>query len=177
MDEPDPTKLDSDDPGARIIAFDTNDNEGAGDSVIARLEFLAETDDEISFLDLLGELDYEWLSANDFIRAMKAALKIGAYPTARAISVEASNRYPTHAEIQKYACALAPPKVISGPPANLIAPQVIKNNWNWLRVHGSAYRGKWVALRSGELLGAADSLKDLTKDFGDGENVFLTIAY
>lgn len=177
MNEPNPVKLDSEDKRTPAVTIDPNDGESDGDSIVARLEALAETDDEISFLDLLGELDYEWLSAADFVRVMKAALKAGAYPAARAISVEASNRYPAHTEIHKYASALAPPKVISGAPADPVTAQAIKNNWDWLRTNGVAYRGKWVALRSGELLGMADSLKDLTEDLGDSKDVFLTIAY
>lgn len=177
MNEPDPVKFDSEDKVAPIVAFDPNGDEGNDDSIIARLEVLAETDDEVSFLDLLEELDYEWLSATDFVRAMKAALKAGAYPAARALSVAASNRYPTHTEIQKYVCALAPPTVMSGIPADPVTAQAIKNNWDWLRANGIAYRGKWVALRSGELLGVADSLKEMTKDLGDSKDVFLTIAY
>jgi len=152
-------------------------SEGQRESAIARLEAAAEAGDGISFLNLLEELGYETLSSDDFIRVMKAALEAGAYPAARARSVKASNRYPTHAEIQKYAYVLARPKVVSSTPADPIVAEAIKNDWNWLRANGAAYRGKWVALRNGQLLGAADSLKDLTKDLDDRKDVFLTIAY
>lgn len=180
MSEPNPIKLESGDKGHQVfsiaheVAVAGEDN---SDSILARLETVAKAGDEISFLNLLEELDYESLSSDDFIRVMKAALEAGAYPAARALSVKASNRYPIHAEIQKYAYVLAPPKVLSSAPADPIVAEAIKNDWNWLRANGAAYRGKWVALRNGELLGAADSLKELTKDLDDRKDVFLTIAY
>jgi hypothetical protein len=180
MSEPDPIKPESGDKGCQVFSTAPDvavAGENNGDSILARLETAAEAGDGISFLNLLEELDYETLSSDDFIRVMKAALRVGAYPAARALSVEASNRYPTDAEIQKYAYVLAPPRVISSTPADPIVAEAIKNDWNWLRANGAAYRGKWVALRNGEFLGAADSLKDLTKDLDDRKNVFLTIAY
>ncbi|MGH9843689.1 MAG: hypothetical protein ACREEM_33555 [Blastocatellia bacterium] len=180
MGEPQTASFNSEDQTHGIFAVDsasTGIGEGTCHSISALLKTTVEAGDEVAFHRLLETLDYSSLSAEDFILAIKAALEIGAYPASRSLSVKASNRFPAHAEIQKYAHVLAPPRVISSIPATKVSSETIKNNWNWLGTHGAAFRGKWVALRNGEFVGAADSLKDLTKELDDRKDVFLTIAY
>jgi hypothetical protein len=49
-------------------------------------------------------------------------------------------------------------------------------NRKWLEAHASEYKGRWVAIRKGELLGVADSLPELTANLRNTTDVLLTIA-
>jgi hypothetical protein len=46
----------------------------------------------------------------------------------------------------------------------------------WFREHASQYRGQWVAVREGKLLGAAESLEDLKTVIGQGEDAVSTVV-
>jgi hypothetical protein len=43
----------------------------------------------------------------------------------------------------------------------------------WLDAHWHEYRGRWVAIRNGEFLGAATVLDDLVAQIGDIKGVML----
>jgi hypothetical protein len=100
-------------------------------------------------------------------------LEAGAYLAARRIAALGTDRYPGDLELEKYARALAPPRVISGalPPDGSVAA-----NQQWLRAHTGEYSGKWVAVKNGQLLGAADSLQQLVEQVGNVDGVLLAAA-
>ena len=90
---------------------------------------------------------------------------------ARELSAEGVRRYPHNSELQKYARALAPPKVVR---SDLAPTLSIRANRNWLKEHVQSYKGRWVALRNGELQGMANSLDDLVEQLGDTKGMLLT---
>jgi hypothetical protein len=140
---------------------------------LSGLRAAADTGDEQSFLAALGTVEWAEMIAVDFLLATRLALKAGAYLAARMISARGLERYPEDSELQKFARALAPPRVISAavPPDPAVAA-----NQEWLRAHGAEHSGKWVAVKNGELLGSADSLKQLVEQVGDTNGVLLTAA-
>lgn len=109
----------------------------------------------------------------DFVRAVHLALKAGAYLAACRISAEGAKHHPEDSEVQKQARVLAPPTVISG---RIPPDPARKANRRWLEAHGNEYRGQWVAVRDGELLGAAKSPEELVEQVGDTKDVMLTRA-
>lgn len=140
------------------------------------MESAAETGDERAFLDALKEVSWQGRPATDFIRAVHLALEAGAHLAARKLSAEGAEFHPNDSELQKYARVLAPPKVISTD----VPPNPSQGtNLEWLKAHGEQYRGKWVAVKDGQLLGSADSLKELTAQVGDtkGKGILVTTAY
>jgi len=108
-----------------------------------------------------------------FIRKIKDALKCGDITHARHLAMEGAQRYKKRYELQEYARLLAPPRIIDN---NVPANSSIRANHIWLKAHRQQYQGNWVALRSGELIGVADSLEILVKDIGYTKNVLLTKA-
>ena len=80
---------------------------------------------------------------------------------------------PAHAELHTYARVLAPPttRVVPVSPASRAS---VKANGAWLKAHRTAYRGRWVALRDGAFVRAADSFEDLVADLGDTTGLLLT---
>jgi len=113
-------------------------------------------------------------SPEDFIRAMRSALERGDYGTAQQLSTQAVEHYPDHKELLKYAYVLAPPKVTvdKRPP-----DRDTEVNQDWVRENRTQYRGRWVALRNGQLLASARKIDELVDQLSDTKGVFLTGIY
>lgn len=141
---------------------------------MARLEDAAKAKDEHAFLEAFKDIEWRNRPPTDFIRAARLALKAGVYAAAYQVSAEGAKYHPDDPEIQKYARVLAPPKVVS----NTVSPDsTLKANREWLEAHEGEYRGQWVAIRDGELLGTANSLKELSRQVGNVKDALLTRAY
>lgn len=147
--------------------------ENQSGSVMDHLEAAAEVGDEYAFVSTYALLDEEELSAADFVRLIRLALKAGAHGKARSIIFRGAELHPSDAELQKYAYVFAPPKEIRRTPAH---PHTKANN-QWMRERGREYRGKWVALRDGELLGAYASREELIASLDNNTDVVLAWAY
>jgi hypothetical protein len=140
----------------------------AGDG-LARLKTAAETGDGYAFLVAWRAIDWRTRSAEDFVRAVRWALAVGAHREARRLAVEGAERYPDHAELCKAARVLDPPYVVRRAPSD----PGIQADMAWLDAHWHEYRGRWVAIRNGEFLGAATVLDDLVAQIGDIKGVML----
>lgn len=146
-------------------------------SVIARLEEAAEAGNPDDFVTALRDLEDEDLSAAEFVHLIKLALEAGAYSAARQLSSRGASLHPSDAELQKCARVLAPPITFPGRPASPESVKEMQQNRSWMKANGASYRGKWVVLRHGELLGVGDSLAEAKKDLPDMRDVFVAIAY
>jgi hypothetical protein len=146
----------------------------SSDVEMARLQAAAQAKDEQAFLAARHAIDWSARPPDDFIRAVRLALMAGAYLAARNLATEGAAQHPAHAEMQKVARVLAPPKAArSTMPPN----PGLRANSDWLRAHADEYRGQWVAVRDGHLLGSAPSLKELKRAVGDTHGVLLTTVY
>jgi hypothetical protein len=141
------------------------------DFLMALLEEVAEVEDEATFISIGKAIDWSDRSEEDFVRGIKLALKAGAFLFARELSSEGAKRYPEHRELQKSARVLAPPKVIR---SDLPSAPSVKANREWLKEHAKDYRGRWVALRNGGLVGVASSFDELVEQVGDTQGILLT---
>lgn len=138
-----------------------------------RLEAAAHDGNETEFIAAAKTIDWEDCTAEEYIKAVKLALSAAAYLKARLLATDGAKRYNDDAELQKYAHVLAPPKVL---PNHTLADPTIRKNRDWLMEHGDEYPGQWVALRGGEFLGAAPTLKELIQKIGDprGKKILVT---
>jgi hypothetical protein len=146
----------------------------AEDDAMARMESAAAAGDERAFLAAKDAMDWEARPAADFLRAVQLALSAGAHMAARNLAAQGAARHPNDANLQKYARILAPPRVLrsDAPPH-----PGLRANRDWLMTCGDKYRGQWVALHQGALLGAADSLAALKELIGDTSNILLTKVF
>lgn len=142
--------------------------------LMSQLEKMAEAGDKSAFLETLEEIEWSDRSSTDFVHAIRLALKVGAHKVARQLSAEGANLYPGSSELSKYDRVLAPPKVVS---KNARPDPSRKANREWLKKYGSGYGGQWVAIRNGELLDTAKSLKELVEQVGGTEGMLLTRVY
>lgn len=140
--------------------------------VMARLEEAANKD-ERTFINTLQAIKWEGRRPEEFVRAIKLALRVGAPTAAQYIYSEGVRFYADSPAIQKYARLFAPPRAQT---KTLPPNPTLKANREWLKSHRSEYRGQWVAVRNGELLAAAVSLEELIGQVGDTANVLLTRA-
>jgi len=144
------------------------------EQLIEQLGMAAKSGDERTFLNLLKGTNWNSLSVETYIKIIKLSFEVGAILAARNVSERGLACYPDDAEIKKYAHILAPPKVTAN---NLPMNPGIKANRNWLRANSDDYRGRWVALRDGELLESAESLEEVMNKLPDTENVMFTPIY
>ena len=140
---------------------------------LSRLEDAAEAHDRGAFLEALQDIEWRDRPPMDFTRAIQLAFRVGAHLAARQISAEGARHHAEDAEIQKYARVLAPPRVIS---KSVPSDPARKANREWLTAHSGEYKGQWVAIRNGELFGAANSLKELVESIGSTKGILLARA-
>src|SRR5687767_14474298 len=100
-----------------------------------RLEAAAEAStvyDVAPFGAAYEAIEWNERTADDYARAIHLALGAGAgaHPIVRKLAMEGAERYPAHAELQKAAYILAPPKVIS---STLPRDPSAKSDMAWLK--------------------------------------------
>ncbi len=143
------------------------------DEVLAGLIAAADAKDDLAFLTAYEQITWANQPAEKFVQAVHLALAAGAHLLARDLSQEGAERYPDHPELAKMAHILAPPVVrtVATPPNT-----TWKADREWLKAHWREYRGKWVALLNGTLLGEAASLDALIDQIGStkGTDILVT---
>ena len=144
------------------------------DPMMSQLESAAQKGDERAFVVTQRHIDWQRRSPEDFIRAIQFALAAGAHLAARNLSALGAARFPNREDLQKYARVLAPPKVTRRNPASDLG---WKANRDWLTTNSDEYQGRWVALRNGELVGSADTLKALSGKLSETRDLLLTKVY
>jgi hypothetical protein len=151
----------------------TLEQTSSADPEMAALEAAAYAKDERAYLRARKAIDWSKRPPTDFVRAVDLAFLAGAYMAARNLSREGAELYPDHAELQKMAYVLAPPQVIAG---NTGPHPDIEANRQWLKANWNQYRGHWVALKDGQLLGVADSLDALVEQIGEIRNTGILVT-
>ncbi len=146
------------------------------DREMAQLERAVLLEDTDGFAQLVADMDWQIRSADDFLKAIELALRVGAHLTARKLTLDGASRFPQDVEIMKHAKILAPVKTIqSNAPAD---PGVAKNN-QWLKEHRDEYQGMWVALRDGNMLAFGRTMQDVKNQVGSLKNsrILVTKVY
>lgn len=106
-----------------------------------------------------------------FAARVRTAMSVGDIELARRLAAEGHACFPANTVLQNLDSALARPRIKqTGRPAN----QGITKSQSWLREHAEQYRGQWVALRDGELLGSASELSELRNAVPASSDLFVT---
>ncbi|MCL5998848.1 MAG: hypothetical protein M1546_22735 [Chloroflexi bacterium] len=149
------------------------------DDVMNRLEESVNAGDESAFIRIYQGVQWHDQPANNYVSAIQLAVKVGAYAVAREIAQHGAERYPNHAELRRYAHVLAPGKIIQETPTKAETNINLKANRAWIRDNGSRYRGQYVALKNGQLLASAPSMRVLVEQLGESRepNILLTRVF
>jgi len=144
------------------------------DILMAQLAAAAEAGDEQMFVAVYQLIDWSQRTAEAFTRAIQWALAAGAHYAARTLAATAAQQHPKSTELQKYNRILSPPKTLQ---SNLPPDASIRTNHEWLRTNREQYSGRWVALHSGQLVAAANSLQELTEQLGTAPEILFTKVF
>jgi hypothetical protein len=126
-----------------------------------------------SFLAATEAVDWNRRPTGDFVRTVEQALSLGAFDLAGRLALEGDRLHRDHSlnsRLSRLAYILAPSRVLR---TDLPSDPGIKLNREWLKKHAAAYRHRWVAIRNGELLGHADSIRELISRVSDRRGALL----
>jgi hypothetical protein len=140
---------------------------------ILLLEESARAADRRAFAALAEAIDWSARRPDDLTTAIDLALSLEMASLAIELAQLGGRLFPDHARVQRAAQVLAHPVVRAVRPARA---KELGASRAWLREHASEYRGQWVAVRQGQLLGAAPSLETLRPLIGEGEEAASTLV-
>ena len=154
----------------------SKDKPDAGTDRLARLEVASATGDEEQFVEACHTVNWALEPAQSYARAVRMALAAGAHSIARKLASEGAERFPDHGELQKMASILAEPSVRR---SSRSVDSGLTANRDWLKSQRSIYKGRWVALQNGQLLGVAATLEQLIEQVGEIKNrkILVTQVY
>jgi hypothetical protein len=139
----------------------------------ALLEEIVQGGNYQQFVSLIETIDWSSRRPDELTKAIDLALSLEMTKLARKLAQLGGRLFPDHERIQQAAKVLSPPvisRVYSSQTKGLEASMA------WFDNHADQYRGQWVAVREGQLLGVANSLAELTPLIGEGEDAVSTIV-
>lgn len=113
------------------------------------------------------------LSSTNFLSAIHTALSTGDTLTARTLAADAHRLHPDDHDLARYWRVLALPVATAVTQPN--RPD-IRADFDWLHAHRDEYAGRWVALRDGQLLTAAETVDALIAQVGDVRNTGILVT-
>ncbi len=146
-----------------IIVRSTTKESNLHNDLFARMKRAADENNEDTFLRAYREIDWDIEPAERHIRAVRLALASGAYRAAQKLASVGAERFPDSVPLRRMAKILAPPIVHS---VERPADSGLSANRDWLRSHRSEYKGRWIALRDGQMLASAESAEQLAEQVG-----------
>jgi hypothetical protein len=136
---------------------------------LSELEDAAESRNYEAFEYLAKSLDYSEYGPAVLRQTLDLALNLDMVPLARELAQKGLCLFPQENAFQQAAIVLAPPQIIGTRPSK---PSKLAASQEWLKNNAAQYKGKWVAVGDGKLLGAAAKFKELQKQIeGFGKTV------
>lgn len=132
---------------------------------------MVEAGDAAGFRQALAALDRPVLAPDDLVRIVRLALELGATSTAREIAVEGAQRHPEQEELGRFARVLNAARAELRPGTGQVS---VRRNLAWFSAHSSEYRGQWVAVKDGQLLGVAPTMRALQELVPDWQDAIIT---
>ncbi len=128
--------------------------------LLSRLEEAVRSRNYKALEYLAKSLDYSEYGPAALRQTLDMALSLDMVTLARELAQRGVCLYPQEKAFQQAAAVLAPPKIIGTRPSK---PSNFAASQEWLKNNAAQYKGKWVAVGDGRLLGAAATLKELHK--------------
>jgi len=147
---------------------------GKQESLLLAIEEAAAIKDRHAIIALAKQVDWRSHRPDELIRVIQSCLFLDMVLLARELADAGRRVFPSDKKIEQWAIVLAPAKVIGTRPASANAEH-LKASYQWFRNNSTQYKGQWVAVRAGELVGAAQTLKELQEQIGQGQRNSKTI--
>ncbi len=140
---------------------------------LALLSEYADARDYRAFADLVEQLDWATRSPDDLTTAIDLALSMGMSRLPMKLAQLGGRLFPDHERVQQAAYVLAPPvaRVTRLPRA-----RGLDDSSTWIQENAGEYKGQWIAVREGRLLGAAYTFDEIKPLIGEGEDAVSTIV-
>lgn len=138
------------------------------DDLLVRLTVIDGAGDQRAFVTLVNSTEWTKHPSYAIDKAISVALSLDLTTLAMNLTRIGSQIFLHDLRLQRAARVLAPPVVRGTSPAS---GKGLDASYAWLRKHANRYHGKWVAVRAGKFLGAADSLDGLRKTIGSQPNL------
>lgn len=126
--------------------------------IVPILETYANAQDRDKFAAFVDEIDWYGHTPDEILRVVDLALSLDMVDIARKLAQKAAQLHPSHKQSQRAAHVLNPP---AGRIVHIARPPGLDKSQEWLSKYAHTYRGKWVALHNGVLVGFAQTLKEL----------------
>jgi hypothetical protein len=145
----------------------------ASDDLIPLLEQVASEASARTFVNLVEVVDWSVRRPDELTAAIDLALREERSALATRLAQLGRELFPHHERIERAARVLAPGSARS---TSLPPVERLSASRRWLREHADEYRGQWVAVRQGELVGVAPSLEEMGTivDLEEGANLLVT---
>ncbi len=125
---------------------------------LAMLAAHAREGDKRKFMAAVKGMDWAQYKPDQLIQIIDSALSLELAGLAMKLAQQGVDLFPEDERVQMAAHVLSPPVAHELEAQPAIA---LNNSTEWLQQHASRYRTQWVAIRDGQLLGSATSLKEL----------------
>jgi hypothetical protein len=136
----------------------------------------AETrEDRHALIILAKQVDWRRRRPKELIRAIQASLFLDMVLLARELADKGRRVFPNDKRMEQWAIVLAPPKIVGTRPASGDAIG-LEESHKWFQNNSAKYKGQWIAVRRGELLGVAPTLKALYDQIGHDKKTPDTIV-
>jgi hypothetical protein len=145
----------------------------SGHEQLALLTHLADARDYRRFTTLIQSIDWSSRPAGELGRAIDLALSLQMVITARELAQLGRRLYPKDEHIQQASQVLSPPVAHS---KRLPRARGLDASKTWLRDHANEYRGQWIAVHAGKLVGVAGTLDELRSAIGQDQDAVSTIV-
>jgi hypothetical protein len=141
-------------------------------SEMTQLAMAASEENESLFVTIANLIDWDSRPVENYLTAIQLALRIGAHLKARELALAGGKCFPENPEMAKYARILAPVRTIrSDLPSN---PEA-SSNMQWLKSNQDKFRGRWVAIKNGKLITAAENYQQIRQMVGSTKNTGILI--
>jgi len=143
--------------------------------LLLAIEEAAARGDRRAIITLVKQVDWRSRRPEEFIQVIRSCIFLDMVLLARELADEGRRLFPNDKRMEQWAIVLAPAKVIGTRPAsgNAIG---LEASHRWFQNNSSKYKGQWIAVRNGELLGVAQTLKGLYDQIGQDQKTPDTIV-
>ena len=142
-------------------------------AVMQRLEAAVQADDRRAFLEQVEAVDWPAHTPDDLSHAIQLALSMNLVWPAHDLAEQGMRLFPDHEPLRRAMRVFEPPTVRM---TRGIPLKGIKEAHDWLRAHANEYRGQWIAVNQGRLLGATGTLDELRPVIEQAEHPRSTIV-
>jgi len=127
-------------------------------SILSQLERYAHNNAFENFVSLAESADWTKQSAHTIRGSVDLALMLDMNRLAVRLARKGAGIFPDDPYIRKIVRILRKPSIQGTAPAS---DRKLDASREWLRRHACQYKGKWVAVQAGNLIGAANSAREL----------------